>query len=348
MHKKTKKSVIAFSILALFTGVMITGIFIVFDRFSRIPEFGHQKDCGVVEYPAIREASGIAASRRNGKVLWTHNDSGHGPVLYAMNDQGRHLGLFRIAGAQARDWEDIAIGPGPQDGKDYIYIGDIGDNPRRRAYVTIYRVLEPEVSSSQKPVKVRLRDVEEIRLKLPDKPRDSEALMVDPLNKDIYIVTKRERKVAVYRSEYPQSTGEKINEFQSVARLNLTDVVAADISPSGLEVLIKTYSGVYYWRRDPDLSFAEMFKTRPVALPYILEPQGEAICWSADGNGYFTLSEELARVPAHLYFYPKVKSDYVEMNRTKQSATSELLKYRINFALHKAWKLSYILSTKFL
>ena len=36
-----------------------------------------------------------------------------------------------IAGADNCDWEDIAVGPGPDPQKTYIYIGDIGGNARR-------------------------------------------------------------------------------------------------------------------------------------------------------------------------------------------------------------------------
>ena len=34
-----------------------------------------------------------------------------------------------MTGAMAVDWEDIALGPGP-DGRDDLFVGDIGDNAR--------------------------------------------------------------------------------------------------------------------------------------------------------------------------------------------------------------------------
>jgi hypothetical protein len=304
------------------------------------PQFGQQQDFGLVEYPAIDEASGIAASRSNTGVLWTHNDSGDGPHLFAMNEQGRHLGRYTVADARARDWEDIAIGPGPDTGKQYIYIGDIGDNNHRRPFVRVYRIAEPEVLSTQSPVEIRLSGVQEIRLKLPDKSRDCEALMVDPLTGDIYLITKRERKVSVYRAAYPHATGAQLNQLVTITRLDLSDVVAADISSSGLEVLLKTYSGVYYWQRTPRQTMEELFKKRPVALPYVLEPQGEAICWNADGSGYFTLSEELAGVPARLYYYARTATPGSD-DESLQAGHMALINQTVNFALYNAMKLSY-------
>ena len=80
---------------------------------------------------AINESSGLVASRTNSGAYWTHNDSGGGPFIYALDTNGETLGTFRVNGATNRDWEDIAAGPGPQHGRSYLYIGDIGDNDQK-------------------------------------------------------------------------------------------------------------------------------------------------------------------------------------------------------------------------
>ncbi|HEX5083464.1 MAG TPA: hypothetical protein VFY40_15570, partial [Blastocatellia bacterium] len=85
-----------------------------------------------LENKSINESSGIVASRRNTGVLWTHNDSGGKPFIFAFNRRGKHRGVWRVTGAGAVDWEDMAIGPGPGRGLSYLYIGDIGDNLKKR------------------------------------------------------------------------------------------------------------------------------------------------------------------------------------------------------------------------
>src|SRR5687767_11357942 len=97
-----------------------------------------------LENQSVKESSGIAASRRNNGVLWTHNDSGDGPFIFAFDRQGKHRGVWRIAGAAALDWEDMAVGPGPTRGRSYLYIGDIGDNLKKRGQIIVYRVAEPK------------------------------------------------------------------------------------------------------------------------------------------------------------------------------------------------------------
>ena len=49
--------------------------------------FGDRVDLGLIEHDTVNEASGIAASRKNSGVLWTHNDSGGSACVYALNTQ---------------------------------------------------------------------------------------------------------------------------------------------------------------------------------------------------------------------------------------------------------------------
>jgi hypothetical protein len=65
---------------------------------------------GTVESSLINESSGIAASRENSDVLWTHNDAGDSARVFAMNTEGAHLGIYYLSVAGATDWEDMAIG----------------------------------------------------------------------------------------------------------------------------------------------------------------------------------------------------------------------------------------------
>ena len=95
---------------------------------------------------AIKEASGIAASRRVDNVWWVHNDSGDTARVFAIGTTGQTLGEYSLTGASAIDWEDIAAAPGPTAGVSYLYVGDIGGNVTPRSSVQVYRVPEPLVN----------------------------------------------------------------------------------------------------------------------------------------------------------------------------------------------------------
>jgi len=102
---------------------------------SQAPEeesitYGAGRETATLANKQIIESSGLACSRRVGDILWTHNDSGDSPRIFAFNMEGEDLATYKIAGAAAFDWEDMAsfkIGRKP-----YLLLADIGDNARRR------------------------------------------------------------------------------------------------------------------------------------------------------------------------------------------------------------------------
>ena len=89
------------------------------------------------------EASGLAVSRTNEGVLWAHNDSGDTARVFAFGEDGGRLGTFKLVGAGATDWEDMALGPDVDDAgdpvadRDALYVADFGDNDAVRDAVTL-------------------------------------------------------------------------------------------------------------------------------------------------------------------------------------------------------------------
>lgn len=272
--------------------------------------FSTPEVAGTIQTSMIQEASGLVASRSMANVLWTHNDSGGEPKVYLISTTGTSLGSYWIQDAENRDWEDIAIGPGPDSNRDYIYVGDIGDNNARYEIKKIYRFPEPSAQPGQNEVDT-VSDVHVISFIYPDGPRDAETILVDPFTRDIYVVSKRDTSVHLYRAAYPQDT-ENVNELELVGKLPLgsgsqaDQIVAGDISKDGKEVLLKSYLKVYYWQRDDEnTSLYDLLKSEPVELPYEAEPQGEAISFADDESGYYTLSEKSFASQQELFFYKR-------------------------------------------
>src|SRR5262245_30879731 len=103
---------------------------------GRPPSFDHEGSgfqaaqvVGRIENGEIRESSGIAASKCQENVLWTHNDSGDRPIVFAMDQNGRHLGSWTVNLAENIDWEDIATYKDAA-GKCFVLIGDTGINKK--------------------------------------------------------------------------------------------------------------------------------------------------------------------------------------------------------------------------
>ncbi|MFM9908128.1 MAG: hypothetical protein ACKVOW_02195 [Chitinophagaceae bacterium] len=242
--------------------------------------------------PLLKEASGIADSKKNKGMLWVEEDSGNPPQLHLLTHEGKILKQVFIKNAINRDWEDICLA----DGK--IYIGDIGDNAQVNDEYVIYIFDEP--LSTIDTVFV----FEKIRFRYVDGPRDAEAFFVDNLTKDIYIITKRDNPSKVYKLSYPYSDT-LLNIAEQVAALTYTGVVSATVSPNGKEIILKTYIGLQQYIRGANQTIVDALKNKYVALPYKMEPQGEAVCFAANNTGYFTLSEKGFGSVVNLYFYRK-------------------------------------------
>jgi hypothetical protein len=266
---------------------------------SACPRFASGRVTGRVEASAIVEASGLVASRSNPGVLWVHNDSGHSEQLFALTTFGKTLAKYSLPHADCVDWEDIALARGPE-GRWYLYVGDTGTNRAARSVLTVHRLEEPSVRVDQPPLEAVLDRVEMFELEYPDaQSYDAETLLVDPETGDLLLVTKTTSGTSgVYRARAPLLAGAR-RKLELVATLRTVldagrgseRTTAGDISPDGRWILIKTYTHAYLWHRPIGASIARALAAPPCEVPLEREPQGEAIGFSADGRGYFTLSE---------------------------------------------------------
>lgn len=262
-------------------------------------------DSGTITSSAITEASGLVASRTHPGVWWVHNDSGDAPTIYAIDDRGELLDTVALAGATARDWEDIAIGPGAgPDDPEVLYVGDIGDNAMlkddvdaARKSLVVYRLDEPEVDPAAAAGTARPAvAVDALTFVYPDGPHDAEAMLVDPIDGDLLLVTKdwaRLTESQVYRAPAGLADG-STTTLEHVGSVTLdpgTLVTGADVSPDGSLVALRSYGAVDVYARPAGEPLWAAFDQTPCAGPVPTETQGEAIGFAADGGSYLTVSE---------------------------------------------------------
>ncbi len=253
----------------------------------------------------LDELSGLAASINNPALLWTQNDSGNGAEIFLIDLELNLKQTYVLKGIRNRDWEDIAVGPGPDSTKNYIYIAEIGDNDASYKLKYIYRFEEPVWHSPEKKIKITAFDT--ITFQLPDGRKDMETLLIDPKTKDLILISKREKPVYIYQIKYPYSIRETITASK-VGPLQLTQITAGDVSPDGSEVLLRNYKHLYYWHNTTDERVVDFLKVAPREIPYEQEPQGESIAWARDNSGFYTISEKVSGKKSFLYFYER-KSD---------------------------------------
>ncbi|MDB5142478.1 MAG: hypothetical protein JWQ66_1191 [Mucilaginibacter sp.] len=239
----------------------------------------------------LLEISGVAASRINPGILYIHNDSGNPNQVYLTDGSGADKGTLTLTPVGNRDWEDIAVGPGPVAGVSYVYVGDIGDNDSKYPSVFIYRFPEPDLSGKTVPFISDIAAVDIIELKYPDGPQNAETLMVDPLTKDIYIASKQSNLSNICVARYPQSTT-SATVMTPVVQLYFNKATGGDISPDGSEILLRSNELIWYWKLPAGTGISAGLLTKPQVAPYANnEPQGEGVGFAADGSGYYTDTE---------------------------------------------------------
>lgn len=263
--------------------------------------FGTPTRIANIKNPDINESSGLAASRTAPGVYWTHNDSGDGPFVYAFDATGASRGVFRVTGAEARDWEDMAIGPGPQRGQSYLYLGDIGDNSKVRAEVVVYRVPEPTLTAADKSLtKTKpgaTGPAEAIRLRYPDGKHDAETLLVHPVTGNLYIVSKELLKNAtIYEATAPLATGQVIT-MKRIGELRVPSLfggalTGGSISPDGRKIAFCDYLGGYeIVLPAASRNFNDIWKQKLTGFSLGQREQGEAIAYRSDGKAFLATSE---------------------------------------------------------
>ncbi len=255
-----------------------------------------------VSYPIapgkIDEASGIAVSKLNPGKIWVEQDSGNPPEISAIDTNGNFVKKILIKGITNRDWEDMALAPGPEAGKNYIYLAETGDNNQKDSSYAFYRFVEPSVTSDM------VATADKLSFKYPDGSHDAEAFFVNPSTKDIYIITKRDSQSRVYRLPYPQDISSTIIATY-VGALPFSGATSSAISTDGTEIMIKTYAAIYYWKKNGGEAPETTLMRSATKLGYQMEQQGEAITFDESNSGFYTLSEKPLLNPVNLNFYKR-------------------------------------------
>jgi hypothetical protein len=205
----------------------------------------------------IFESSGLVD---RGDVVYTINDSGDDAVVYGVDPAtGRTVSRTTYADS-VEDVEAIAPGPAGR-----LWVGDTGDNRRRRDEVKVYRV--------------RPRDGEHpgerFDLTYPDGPHDAEALLVEPRSQRVFVVSKSAFGGTVYAAPRDLVATGGPNRMRAYAQVRglVTD---GAFFPDGKHVVLRTYGKARVY------TFPAFGLVGTVLLPS--QPQGEGISVGANGR----------------------------------------------------------------
>jgi hypothetical protein len=232
---------------------------------------------GRIADPALTELSGLTRTPRG---LFAVEDSGAGPVLIALRADGTSAGVTTVSGAAAVDWEDIAAARGE------LFVADIGDNAADRTRVQVYRVPVPEPGAAVTAPAARLE------LRYPDGARDAEALLADPVRRQLVVVPKAIVGARAYTAPYA-AFADGSATLRRGPRVTVSAATAGSLSADGRIVALRGYGALLVWRRHGDEPLTRTLARAPCQAPADLskEGQGEALALSARGRSAVTVPE---------------------------------------------------------
>ena len=257
----------------------------------------------------LLESSGLAVSRTHEGVLWTHNDSGSGPILHAIRMDGTLIRRFRVL-ANAIDWEALDLGPCPPNsglggagGGDCLYIGDLGDNGGRRPNYQLYVVPEPDPLSEDAAALVPRT----LQYRYAEGPDNTEAMAVTPSGRITWVTKGSKGRMGIYHSEFEEwveALDRQVLVLESVGVLPMPrdfpwwrTVTGAGYSRSGELLAVRSYSEISFFTVDENGTLREVGEACYLGQS---EPQGEAVAF-LDERTLLTTSEGARGGPPALY-----------------------------------------------
>lgn len=241
-----------------------------------------------IENKKVNESSGLACSTRDEHVLWTHNDSGHMPIIYAMDTKGKDLGTFHLEDINSYDWEDMDAFE--YEGDHYLLIADTGDNYHLRWDYRISVIKEPKLKNKSRSA---ISPAWSFAFKYEDgRSYDVESVAVDIIRQKIILLTKRTAHAIMFELPLKPDDDTEIQIAVKIGELKeILKPSALDISADGQLMSINTYGRIHRFRRRIYRNGQQSDWQYDNSLKYKQLFQPEAMCLSKDEKYYFVSSE---------------------------------------------------------
>lgn len=231
----------------------------------------------------IAEASGLTPSLLRPGVLWTHNDSGNPPRLFALGPDGSTVDAVKVSGTLDRDWEAISAFR-DRAGRALLAVGDIGDNDAKHDTAQVVVLAEPTAGQS------KARPLALLSLRYPTGPVNAEALMVDPTSGRMYVATKEifgSRLFEVPAQAWPGGSSGTVT-LTEIGSVPIGLVTDGAFLPDG-RLVLRNYSSVQVLQRPADVAGGRITVLASADTPG--QDQGESVAVVDGGAGLLVGSE---------------------------------------------------------
>ncbi len=234
---------------------------------------------------SFKEVSAVEVSP-NSYLIWLIEDAGNKNNLYAIDKTGKIIKDLDIRNASNIDWEDLT-----SDSLGNIYIGDFGNNSKKRKLFTIYKIPKPDELTSHTIAEV-------INYELPSeiKSKDFEAFFI--FQNQFYIFSKENKGVLIsVPAKEGTHTAKLITEFNLKGKNN--KITSADISTDGKTIVLLNHDKLWQLSNFKDDQF---FEGNIKSLAFKHNSQKEGICFRNNNSLYIT-DEHNKIIGGNLYLF---------------------------------------------
>ncbi|MCF7561246.1 hypothetical protein L3X39_11415 [Sabulilitoribacter multivorans] len=220
----------------------------------------------------LEEASALEIVKRS-NLLWTIEDAGNKNNLYGLDLNGKIVKDIDISNVKNEDWEDLT-----SDALGNIYIGDFGNNNKKRENFSIYKVSNLTQVKDDTTAEI-------INFKLPKdvKSEDFEAFFL--LDNAFYIFSKENKTSLLLK--VPNTIGNHVAEL--VTDFNLdgkhNKITSAAVSANGEIVVLLNHDKLWKLTNFKPDAF---FKGKVEELKFNHSSQKEGICFKNDSVVYIS------------------------------------------------------------
>jgi len=228
--------------------------------------------------PVVNESSGLA--RRTPNTVWTHNDGGGRPTLYAVSVAGGSAGTLldslALPALRNIDWEDIAQQDSSARGAARLFVADLGNNFNTRRDLAIH-IVDPTRVKPPETVRLRYAD----QTDFPPRKRNFDCEAVFYRSDSLFLLSKNRSGHSVRLYGFPARAGDyTLTPLDSVFIKSM--VTGAAISPNGKTLAVLTYGKVLFFTLGGARERTRL--TRLTGCLRLPRGQTEAITFMADNE----------------------------------------------------------------
>ena len=228
----------------------------------------------VIRDGRIAESSALALSVMHDDLVYTVNDRGNRPMIFAIRlSTGEVVGTTDVSSLSVEDTESLAV-----DAAGTLWLGDLGDNDHNRDDVSIISFPEPG------PGDHHLSSAERYPVSLPDGAVDIEGMLIQPQTDRVRLVTKNRNGLGTIYDLPPLVAGVTA-EAEDTGVDAPEAVTDATYTSDGRWALLRTNDDVWVydaktWKpvrrlEGPDLAQGESITVEPGDRSVLLGSEGK-------------------------------------------------------------------------